>query len=63
MENLEIWRIRLVGRATKHVAATFRKRAAAGLQASRRFILPDEQDQVNEKTDLELVTWLVLKEL
>jgi len=43
-------------------AATFRKRAATGLQSARGFILPDERDQIREKTDLELVTGLVIKE-
>jgi hypothetical protein len=40
---------------------TFRRRVAAGLQTGRGFILPDEQDQVNEKSDLELITWVVVK--
>ena len=43
-------------------AATFRKRAASGLESARDFILPDERGQVHEKADLELVTWLVIKE-
>jgi hypothetical protein len=43
------------------VAATFRKRAASGLQTGRGFILPNEQEQVRKETDLELVTWLVIK--
>ena len=49
-------------KAVDSVAATFRKRAASGLQSGRGFVLPDEDDQVNEKTDLELVTWLVVKQ-
>jgi hypothetical protein len=44
------------------LAATFRKRAASGLQSGRGFVLPNEAEQVREKTDLELVTWLVIKE-
>jgi SNF2 family DNA or RNA helicase len=51
----------LLKKAVDSVAATFRKRAASGLQSGRDFVLPDEQDQVHEKTDLELVTWLVVK--
>ena len=43
-------------------AETFRKRAASGLQSGRGFVLPDEQDQVREDTDLELVTWIVIKQ-
>ena len=53
---------RLLQKAVESVAATFRKRAASGLQSARGFILPDEREQVHEKTDLELVTWLVIKE-
>jgi hypothetical protein len=51
----------LLKRAANSIAVTFRKRAVSGLQSDRGFILPDEQDQVNEKSDLELVTWLVVK--
>jgi len=43
------------------LAAAFRKRAASGLQSGRGFVLPDAKEQVHEKTDLELVTWLVIK--
>ena len=49
-------------KAVASVAATFRKRAFSGLQSARDFILPNEQEQVHEKTDIELVTWLVIKE-
>lgn len=52
----------LLKKAVDSVAATFRKRAASGLQSGRDFVLPDEQDQVTEKTDLELVTWMVIKQ-
>jgi hypothetical protein len=31
-------------------------------QSARGFILPNEQEQVHEKIDLELVTWLVIKD-
>ncbi len=51
----------LLQKAVNSVAATFRKRAASGLQTGRSFVLPNEQAQVNETTDLELVTWLVIK--
>jgi hypothetical protein len=51
----------LLRKAVDSIAATFRKRAATGLQSGRGFILPDEQDQVNENSDLELITWLVVK--
>ena len=52
----------LVRKAAESVAVTFRKRAAAGLLSGREFVLPDEDEQVNEATDLDLVTWLVIKE-
>lgn len=51
----------LLQKAVDSLAATFRKRAASGLQSGRGFVLPNAQEQVHEKTDLELVTWLVIK--
>jgi len=51
----------LLRKAVDSLAATFRKRAASGLQSGRGFVLPDAKEQVHEKTDLELVTWLVIK--
>jgi SNF2 family DNA or RNA helicase len=51
----------LLKKAVDSLAATFRKRAASGLQSGRGFVLPNAQEQVHEKTDLELVTWLVIK--
>ena len=50
----------LLQKSVDSLAATFRKRAASGLQSGRTFVLPDVQEQVHEKTDLELVTWLVI---
>ena len=52
---------RLLHKSVESLAATFRKRAASGLLSGRGFVLPNEQEQVHEKTDLELVTWLVIK--
>ena len=52
---------KLLQKAVDSVVATYRKRAANGLQSGRGFVLPNEQEQVHEKTDLELVTWLVIK--
>jgi hypothetical protein len=51
----------LLQKAVNSLAATFRKRAASGLQSSRGFVLPNAHEQIHEKTDLELVTWLVIK--
>jgi len=52
----------LLQKAVESVAAMFHKRAAAGLQSGRGFVLPDTQEQVHDKTDLELVTWLVINQ-
>lgn len=52
----------LLKKAVDSLATTFRKRAASGLQSGRGFVLPSVQEQIHEKTDLELVTWLVIKE-
>jgi SNF2 family DNA or RNA helicase len=46
----------LLQKAVNSLSATFRKRAATGLQSSRGFVLPNAQEQIHEKTDLELVT-------
>jgi len=51
----------LLQKAVNSLSSTFRKRAATGLQSSRGFVLPNAQEQIHEKTDLELVTWLVIK--
>ena len=51
----------LLQKAVDSLVATFRKRAASGLQSGRGFVLPDAKEQVHEKTDLELVTWIVVK--
>jgi len=51
----------LLKEAVDSLAVTFRKRAASGLQTGRGFVLPNAQEQVHEKTGLELVTWLVIK--
>ena len=51
----------LLRKCVDSIAVTFRRRAASGLQSSRAFVLPNEQDQVNDQTDFDLVTWLVVK--
>ena len=52
----------LLQKAVESIATTFHKRAASGLQSGRSFVLPNEQEQVHDKTDLELVTWLVINQ-
>ena len=50
-------------KAVDSLATTFSKRSASsGLQSGRGFVLPDAMGQVHEKTYLELVTWLVIKD-
>jgi len=43
------------------MAHTFRKRTAAGLQAGRNFVIPDKEQQADDASDFELITWLVIK--
>ena len=49
-------------KAVDSLATTFSKRSASGFQSGRGFVLPDAKEQVNEKTYLELLTWLVIKD-
>ena len=42
-------------------AATFTKQVASGLQSSGSFVIPNHDEQANETTDFELITWLVIK--
>lgn len=51
----------LLRKAVLSIGNTFRRRAAAGLQSQRGFVLPDAQEQPRQDSDLELVTWLVIK--
>lgn len=51
----------LLQKAVDSLAATFRKRIATGMQTGRGFIIPSEHEQVHDKTELELVTWLVIQ--
>ncbi len=53
----------LLLKAVDSLAATFRKRATTVLQSGRGFVLPSAQDHVHEKTDLDLVTWLVIRDM
>jgi len=52
---------RLLQRCVDAITATFQRRMGAALQDSRSFVLPDEDEQVNDAQDFELVTWLVVK--
>ena len=45
----------------KSLVRTFQKRVAAGLQSGRDFVIPDQQEQARQTTDVDLITWLVIK--
>lgn len=51
----------LVAKAAKSLGSTFQAKAAGALITDRGFNLPSAKDQVGDKTELELVTWLVIK--
>jgi hypothetical protein len=52
---------RLLAATVDSIAKTFQKRVAAGLQAGRDFVIPNQSEQARETTDFELITWLVIK--
>jgi hypothetical protein len=52
---------KLLTAAVDSIARTFQKRVAAGLQSGRTFVIPNQQDQAQDTTDFELITWLVIK--
>ena len=51
----------LLAKAVNAIARTFKKRTAAGLQSGRDFVIPDRQEQANDASDFELITWLVIQ--
>jgi hypothetical protein len=51
----------LLEKAIASIKSTFQKRIATGLQSQRDFVIPNQQDQATEKSDFELVTWLIIK--
>jgi len=59
-ENMALY-AQLLQKAVESIAATFRKRVAAGLQSGRGFVIPNQQAQATETSEFELVTWLVIK--
>ena len=52
---------KLLAATVDSIAKTFQKRVAAGLQTSRDFVIPNQQEQARENTDFDLITWLVIK--
>jgi SNF2 family DNA or RNA helicase len=59
--DLELYN-RLLDAAVKSVEKTYRKRAAARLGEGRGGLLPTREEQVTEKTDFDLITWLIIRE-
>ena len=53
---------RLLDAAVKSIEKTYRKRAAAKLGEGRGGLLPTKAEQVTEKTDFDLITWLIIME-
>lgn len=51
----------LIVKAMKSIETTFKNRAASGLQSGRDFVIPNVKEHINETTELELITWLVIK--
>jgi hypothetical protein len=52
----------LLAAAVDSIAKTFQKRLVSGLQSSRDFIIPKQNEQARETTDFDLVTWLVIQQ-
>ena len=52
----------LLAAAVDSIARTFQKRLASGLQSSRDFVIPKQNEQARETTDFDLVTWLVIQQ-
>jgi len=51
----------LLEKAVKSIESTFRKRMITQLTTDRRAVLPKQEQQVNDKTDFELITWLIIR--
>ena len=51
----------LLEKAIRSCARSFQKRAIGNLLSGRGGVLPKREKQVDDKTDFELITWLVIK--
>ena len=51
----------LLEKAVGSIESTFKKRVASELQTGRGATIPEFDKQVTEKTDFELITWLVIR--
>jgi SNF2 family DNA or RNA helicase len=50
----------LLEKAVVSIERTFKKRAVSGLFSDRGAVLPEKSKQVNQFTDFELITWLII---
>lgn len=51
----------LLGQAVKSIVQTFKRRTVRQLQAGRSGLIPTRQQQAQDTSDFELVTWLVIR--
>jgi len=51
----------LLEKAIESFTNTFKKRAISALQTGRGGLLPEQSKQINQATDFELISWLVIK--
>ncbi|MCR4318605.1 MAG: helicase-related protein [Planctomycetes bacterium] len=51
----------LLQRCVVAISSKFKNRIVGGLQDKRSFVIPEAENQPNDTSDFELVTWLVIK--
>ncbi len=51
----------LLDKAVKSIEKTFQKRVTTSLLTDRGAVIPDRKEQITDKTDFELITWLVIR--
>ena len=51
----------LLEKTVQSIENSFRKRVTSSLLMGRGAVIPESDEQVNDKTDFELVTWLVIR--
>jgi hypothetical protein len=52
----------LLENAVRSIENTFKRRVVGSLLESRNAVIPQADKQVTEKTDFELVTWLIIRD-
>jgi hypothetical protein len=55
------WYDDLLAKALRSIENHFRKRVVSSLLTDRQAVLPNASEQVNEQTDFELITWLIIR--